>query len=552
MVQSVDPNEIFGAAGYGPQGFIAPDTLIPYRINFENLGAGSVPTPALPATAAAQRVEISNQLDTDLDWSSLRFTEVGFGDNLVTVPEGRQYYFTTVQVTINDETFNVQIELSFNFSTGKVRAVFQSIDPVTDLPPDVLIGFLPPEDGKGAGKGHLSYTILPKADLPTGTEIRNVALISFDNQTIIATNQIDPQDATKGTDPAREALNTIDVGVPDSHVITLPTVSTTQTFTVSWTGTDDTGGSGIASYDVFVSDDGQDFTPFLTETSDTSAQFLGENGHTYAFYSVAHDHVGNVQTTPDMAQTMTVVHENLSPDIFSQSFSIDENSPNGTVLGTVDATDADAGQTLTYTISGGNTGNAFAIDATSGGLTVKNIAALNYEAIQQFNLTVTVTDNGTPTKSRSATITIDVINVNEGPTIGGVVANQPVNDTALISPLAGLTVADPDTQNMFARVTILNGMIRGDFTAGTTAGWTRTVVGNDIKYERFYSPQSNIGSVVQTAIRAFVFQPRRNAIAPGTTETTSITVMVNDGVAAAVTNSTTLVVTTQGNRMSAA
>ena len=121
-------------------------------------------------------------------------------------------------MTYNGQTFDVEIELSFDSATGQVRAVFQSIDPATRLPPDVLTGFLPPEDGTGRGKGYFSYTVQPKAGLPTGTEIRNVALIRFDGQTIIATNQVDPHDPSQGTDPAKEALNTIDAGAPTSSV----------------------------------------------------------------------------------------------------------------------------------------------------------------------------------------------------------------------------------------------------------------------------------------------------------------------------------------------
>ena len=126
-------------------------------------------------------------------------------------------------MTYNDQTFDVEVELTFNSSTGQVlHAVFQSVDPSTALPPDVLTGFLPPEDGTGIGKGYLAYTVQPRAGLPTGTEIRNVALICFDGQTIIATNQIDPQDPSRGIDPAKEALNTIDSGSPASAVAPLP------------------------------------------------------------------------------------------------------------------------------------------------------------------------------------------------------------------------------------------------------------------------------------------------------------------------------------------
>src|SRR5207245_826855 len=113
---------------------------------------------------------------------------------------------------------------------------------------DVLTGFLPPEDGTGRGMGHISYTIQPKAGLPTGTQIRNVALITFDVNNAIATDQVSETDPTKGVDPNKQALVTIDAGAPTSHVAALPAVTLTNAFTVNWSGTDDAGGSGIGSY----------------------------------------------------------------------------------------------------------------------------------------------------------------------------------------------------------------------------------------------------------------------------------------------------------------
>ena len=64
-------------------------------------------------------------------------------------------------------------------------------------------------------------------------------------------------------------------------------------FTVGWTGQDDSGGSGIASYNIYVSDDGGAFRLWLTNTVTTSATFTGQDGHTYGFYSVATDNAGN-------------------------------------------------------------------------------------------------------------------------------------------------------------------------------------------------------------------------------------------------------------------
>src|SRR5262249_40831747 len=79
------------------------------------------------------------------------------------------------------------------------------------------------------------------------------------------------------------------------------------------------------------------------------------------------------------------------------------------------------------------------------------------------------------------------------------------------------------------------------------AGWTRSISGTDIRYTRNFAAAANIGSVAQAAVRALVFQPRTNALAPGKTEKTTFTVSVNDGVAPAVANSTTSVVSTSVN-----
>ena len=48
-----------------------PTSALPYRVDFEN-----DPT----ATAPAQRVDVTDQLDPNLDWNTFQLTEVGFGD----------------------------------------------------------------------------------------------------------------------------------------------------------------------------------------------------------------------------------------------------------------------------------------------------------------------------------------------------------------------------------------------------------------------------------------------------------------------------------------
>ena len=53
------------------------------------------------------------------------------------------------------------------------------------------------------------------------------------------------------------------------------------------------------------------------------------------------------------------------------TYSLAENSPIGTVVGTIEASDPD-GDTLTYTILSGNTGQTFGLDRYIGQLTVCN------------------------------------------------------------------------------------------------------------------------------------------------------------------------------------
>ncbi len=198
--QSAGPNEKTGSGGYGALNYVNGESIVSYRVDFENESA---------ATAPAQIVTITDQLSDDLDWRTFELTGIAFGDEHITVPDQSQHYQTSVQMSSGVTDFDVQIEAGIHQGTGRVYANFYSINPETGLPPPVETGFLPPEDGTGRGQGYFTYIIKPEADLPAGTEIRNVAEIRFDFQETIATNQSDPHDPSQGTDPAKEALVTI-------------------------------------------------------------------------------------------------------------------------------------------------------------------------------------------------------------------------------------------------------------------------------------------------------------------------------------------------------
>ncbi|MDO7850662.1 HYR domain-containing protein, partial [Hymenobacter convexus] len=108
--------------------------------------------------------------------------------------------------------------------------------------------------------------------------------------------------------------------------------------------------------------------------------------------------------TSSLAFVIALTDVNEAPVVADQSYTTQEDGAAGTVVGTVLATDPDAGQALTYTLTAGNTNGAFALVGNQ--LQVANAAALDLAATPVFTLTVDVADNGTPALTTPATLTV--------------------------------------------------------------------------------------------------------------------------------------------------
>lgn len=286
-----DPNDIVGPAGYGPGNYLPPGRTLPYTINFMN-------DPKI-ATAAAQDVIITETLDPHVDATTFELGPIGFGPVRIDVPAGLQVYQTQVMYhNVDGSPLRVDITAGLNVATGVVTWTFRSVDPATGtFPTNAIAGFLPVDDATKVGEAYVSYFVKDKANLATGTAIHASASIVFDVNDPIATNTF---------------VNTIDATSPTSSVAPLPATTTSLGFTVSWSGSDGAG-SGIAAYDVYVSDNGGPFQAFQTGTTATSAVVNGQVGHTYRFYSVATDHLGFVQTTSGAAQAAITVVAHTPP-----------------------------------------------------------------------------------------------------------------------------------------------------------------------------------------------------------------------------------------------
>ncbi|MEI6234777.1 MAG: PKD domain-containing protein [Planctomycetota bacterium] len=131
-----------------------------------------------------------------------------------------------------------------------------------------------------------------------------------------------------------------------------------------------------------------------------------------------------------------------------------------------------------------------------------------------------------------------ILGGNTPPTITGTVANQAVNDNTTIAPFSGVTLGDVDAPAQTQAVSVtLDVPANGSFT--TLNGFTNAGGG-------VYTFSGTAASAT-TAIHGLVFTPTSNHIAPGLTETTTFTISINDGIALAVTNSTTTVISTSIN-----
>ncbi len=272
---SDDPNEKTAPLGYGGQGMVSGREQIQYRIYFENVAT---------APAPAARVTIVDDLEPELALSSFRLTSIQFGATTIEIPPGRVSYQTRVDATAELGVF-VDVSAGIDVVARQGIWVLQAIDPATGGPPnDGLTGLLPPEDGTGRGRGFLEFgTGSTESLVQTGTVVRNSARITFDTNETLTTNTVN---------------NTLDMDPPASSILGATPSFGGNDVDLTWSGSDPVGGAGLASYDVYVSEDGGPAVPILLGTQALGTTFVGEFGRTYAFYTRAHDRTGNTEDAP--------------------------------------------------------------------------------------------------------------------------------------------------------------------------------------------------------------------------------------------------------------
>ncbi len=280
VVNPHDPNELIGPPGDGSAAeYIQPGAALPYTVLFANDGSA-------PATI----VDVSVPLPAGTEPSSLQLTGFGFGSTSIPLSgAGGSFsdFLTGLGLANGDD---VSASGSYDAATNTVEWTIEAINPATgDVDGTPSGGFLPPDDASGDGEGYVSFSLQADPGLATGTTLSTTASVVFDDNAAITTNTW---------------TNTIDATPPEASVAALP-ATVTSPFTVSWSGRDE--GSGIASYNVYVSEDDGAYELWQSQTTATSAAYSGSVEHSYAFVALATDEVGNTEPFPNSAQSTTTV-----------------------------------------------------------------------------------------------------------------------------------------------------------------------------------------------------------------------------------------------------
>ena len=263
---SWDPNEKVGPQGVGAQGFITSAGRMHYQILFENKANAQAP---------AWRIIITDTLSAAFDAVSVEFGR--------TSHDGEQYEW---KMTRNGNILRWEIE-------------------DIELPPNVN----PPE-----GEGYVTFSVMAKTNLPSGTVLSNRADIKFDFNASILTNTV---------------VNTLDFSAPISTMTELATELLGPKITVHWSCDDGDVGSGIESFVLYASKNGGAYTPMGT-TDEHWMTVIVDDKSSYDFYVLAKDKVGNVELTKPAVSHTTIVGMvvGLEDETTPYSFSLDQNYPN--------------------------------------------------------------------------------------------------------------------------------------------------------------------------------------------------------------------------------
>jgi WD40 repeat protein len=140
----------------------------------------------------------------------------------------------------------------------------------------------------GSDEVWVQFSVLPKSDLPSGTQIRNKAIMKIGDR----------------EDQTNEIITTIDNTPPKVLMQFLDPIQQFNKFPIKWMYQDDIG--EVDKVEIWISDDGKEPELWaIFPSSTTTITFQGKFGHEYKFYLVAIDKAGNQSSFPEQPLAIT-------------------------------------------------------------------------------------------------------------------------------------------------------------------------------------------------------------------------------------------------------
>ncbi len=361
-------------------------------------------------------------------------------------------------------------------------------------------------------------------DYETKNSYSNLAVRATDSEglvssvlvTINVTNVNEAPSFTEGSTATRSVAENTASGTNIGTAVAATDVDANTTLAYTLGGTD------AASFSI-ISTSGQ---------LQTNAALDYETKSSYSVTVEVSDNNGGSDSIT-VSINVTDVDENRAPaftDGTSTTRSIAENTASGENIGSVvAATDADTGDTLTYTL-GGTDASSFSIVGTSGQLQTN--AALNYESKSSYSVTVSVSDGNGGTDSIA--VTINVTDVNEKPSfnISGRVTLSVAENTA-----AGTNIGDPfQATDPDSGDTMTYSLQRDDkdaFRIDANTGQLQTRAALDYETKRSYSQLAVRATDSQGLINSVLVTINVTDVSEITPPLSERTPQVRDGIVAA-------------------
>ncbi len=431
-------------------------------------------------------INSSTGLITVADNSSLDYeTTSQYSLTVQVTDDGSPNLSDTATVTINVTDVNEAPVLgNVTFSLGEDAANGANVGTVSgtdqDSPAQTLTYAITAGNGDGVFAINTSTGLITVAD--------NSSLDYETTSQYSLTVQVTDDGSPNLSDTATVTINVTDVNDPPvlgDYTFSVSEDAANDAVVGVVEGSDEDDPPATLVYTIIAGDDEGVFkiNPFSGEiTVDDNSTLDYETTNQYTLTVQAEDNGYPSQSTTATV-TINVNDVNEAPVLGNATFSIGEDAANDSLMGTVSGTDEDSpAQTLTYAITAGNGDGVFAINSSTGQITVANNSSLDYETTSQYSLTVQVTDDGSPSLSDTATVTINVTGVNEAPVLGNATfsLDEDAANGVNVGTVSG-TDGDSPAQTLTYAITAGNG--DGVFAINSSTGLITVADNSSLDYE---------------------------------------------------------------------